>query len=366
MKKPKKLTTLQAQKQKISFLERLLKKSEYRTNYLSKKLTHEVEKRWDEDKLVEELKGMQSIVKPLKPYSRPKRDSTHKDQDLVLLFGDCQLGEKIQVKETGYKPYNIDIFKQRLDFLYESVMNITDRHRKDFNIPNLNIFMLGDIVEGSKIFRGQGSRIETDEVEQMFEGQEMISNFLRSLARNYDHISVPCVYGNHGRVADRKDQDLGYVNWDYLVYRNMKQILSGVKNIDIKVDKSWWRIEEVGGWKFHMEHGDRIKRYMQIPWYGAERNDNRTFKMMSDIGKEIGKDYAYDYYVFGHHHVPWECDANRGERICNGTFSSGNPYAMRDLKVTARPTQKLFGVHPEVGISFRYNIRLDLPAKALK
>lgn len=338
---------------KISELEKRVQISEYQAKHYERRWKREREKRWTEDKLVEELKGVQSVVKPLKPYAIPKIPEGHREQELVMLFSDCQIGEKIQKKETGYRDYNIDIFKDRLKQLYDSTMNITERHRKDCTINNMNVFMLGDLVEGSKIFRGQGARIVTDEVEQMFEGQEMITNFLRSLTRHFKEINVACVYGNHGRVNERKDQDLGYVNWDYIMYKNIGQMLSGIPNVNMKVDKKWWRIEEVLGWKFYMEHGDRIKKYLTIPWYGLERGDNRILKMMRLMDKD------YDYFVIGHHHVPFECDANRGERICNGTFSSGNPFAMRELKVAARPTQKLFGVHPEVGISFRYNVRLD-------
>lgn len=329
--------------------ERLL----YEAKFYKSLYEQEKNKRISEERLVEKLKTALHVVKPLKAYPRTIPETSHREQELVLLFSDCQIGEKIQRKETGYLEYNIDVFERRLEKLYTSVLNITERHRKDCGIDNLNVFMLGDIVEGRQIYKGQSSRVTTDVVEQMFRGQELIAGFLRSLSRYYDNIKVSCVCGNHGRVG-KKNEELTHVNWDYVIYRNLQEILRNIGNIRIDVDKKWWKIVNVQGWKFYLEHGDRIKKFWQIPWYGIERADNRVLKMMRALNQD------YDYFVIGHHHVPFECDANRGERICNGTFSSGNPYAMRDLKVMARPTQKLFGVHREVGITFRYNVRLDL------
>lgn len=333
-----------------------LKRQSYELKYYKNKYEAEVKKRYNDERFIEEIKSALHVVQPLKPYKYARTPKKHKEQELVLLFSDCQIGEKIQKKETGYRDYDIEEFGKRLKSLYTSVLNITDRHRKDCDINTLNIFTLGDIVEGRAIFRGQSSRVTNDVVEQMFRGQEMIANFIRNLAKHYKKVKVPCIPGNHGRVG-MKDEELAWVNWDYVIYRNLEQILKRVKNVEFDVDKKWWKIVSVQGWRFYMEHGDRIKKYWSIPWYGLERGDNRVLKMMRALGKD------YDYFIIGHHHVPFEWDANRGERICNGTFSSGNPYAMRDLKVVARPTQKLFGVHKDVGITFRYNIRMDFPKK---
>lgn len=331
----------------------------YELKYYKSHYGQELKKRYNNERFIEEIKSSLSVIKPLKPYTYKTLETEHEPQDLVLLFSDTQIGEKVQKKETGYADYNIDIFKERLENLYISILNITERHRKDCPIDTLNVFMLGDMVEGRQIYRGQSARITTDVVEQMFEGQEAIANFLRSLAPRYKKINVPTVPGNHGRIG-RKDEELTYANWDYVMYRNMAQILSNVKNIEFNTDQTWWKIVDVQGWKFHLEHGDNTPKYLRMPWYGIQRNDGETLMMMQALNK------SYDYYVTGHFHEAFEWDRPRGERIGNGSFCSGNQFAMSKLKVTTRPTQKLFGVHKEVGITFRYNIRLDLPKKYIK
>jgi len=43
-------------------------------------------------------------------------------------------------------------------------------------------------------------------------------------------------------------------------------------------------------------HGEDIKGWMNIPFYGLERSDARYKEMLHDFG------ISYDYYHCGHHH----------------------------------------------------------------
>lgn len=335
-------------------------KLKYELKFYKQKYGEEKHKRLSEEKLLEQLKTVLSVQKPLKHLYKPPKKKIHAPQEAILLFSDCQVGEKIQKKETGFLEYNIDIFAQRLNKLYSSLLNIIARHRKDHPIYNLNIFMLGDIVEGRKIFTGQSARITTDIVEQMFKGQALIANFLRSLAPHFQKVKIWCIPGNHGRVGEKRGEELAYVNWDHILYRNLEQILSQINNIHFNINQQWWQIVDIFGWKFYLEHGEMLKKYWGISWYSMERRDNRILQMMRSLKRD------YDYYIVGHLHESFEWDKGRGERIGNGAFVSGNPFAMRELGLITRPTQKLFGIHKEVGITWRYNIRLDFGKSYIK
>lgn len=316
--------------------------------------------RLDEEKLVDQVKDSFIRLKPQPLYTPKKiKYDQHSEQELVLLFSDCQIGEKIERDETPFGEYNSEIFKKRLGKLYEGVIGITERHRKDTPINKLNIFMLGDIIDGEKIFRGQSARVDGNVIDQFTTGLESITNFMHSLEKHYKNIHISCVAGNHGRVDEKKDSNKFYVNWDYLMYKFLKERLEHNSKISFNVPKTWYIIDDVKGWKFYLTHGDDIQRYMQIPWYGLERYDGKNMKLMQSIGEK------YDYMCIGHLHVPFQWDAAIGERICNGSFSSGNHFAAKKLQSTTRPTQIMFGVHPERGISFRYLLRLDSDKKNL-
>ena len=333
----------------------------YQAKFWKKKYEQEKAKANFETHIIDELKSALIVAKPPEPMPIVQPKTEHKSQEAVLLFSDAQIGEKVQKKETGFFDYNVDIFKQELHNLYVSLLNIVNRHRTDCRIDKLNIFFLGDIIEagGQEIFKGQSARITTDVVEQMFEAQYLIAEFVRSLSAHFVEVYCPGIIGNHARVG-MKDQHLSYVNFDYILYQNLKQILSQVPNVKIDADKCWWKIVEVQRWKFYLEHGENIKRYMRIPWYAAEIRDSMITLTLQSIGE------TFSYYIFAHHHTPFSWDRPRGERICNGTFSQGNPFALSKLASVVRPTQKFFLVHPEVGISANYNIRLDLPREYIE
>lgn len=354
MKKKKKVQTK-------ADLEKELRKAKRGTRYWKKKYNREYEKRMTEEDFVEECKDILSASEPLRPLKRVVATGEHRLHDSANLLSDMQIGEKIQKKETGYQDFNPGVLKKQVERLYEGLMTIVDIHRRSYEIKKHNILSLGDLVEGTgNIYRGQGSRITTDVVEQALDfGVPLISNFIRSVAQNFDEVYVPCVVGNHGRLR-RKDEDLLYANWDYVLMKFVKEVLSHVKNVTVDANKCWWRIIDIQGWKFYMEHGDAIQKYMRLPWYGIARADGDTTMMLQAMKK------VYQYYCIGHFHEYFIWDRPHGQRICNGTFATGNVFAMHKLKVTVRPTQMFFLVHPKTGAVGHYPIRMDLKEKRIK
>lgn len=334
--------------------ERRVKKLDHQVRYWKRKHKREFKRRLTEETFVEECKDILSVARPLKTLPAIKPKGNWRPHDAVLLFSDCQIGEKVQKKETGYQDYNMKIFEKQLQNLYQGVNEITNIHRHAYRVDRLNVLGLGDFVEGTgNIFRGQGSRIVTDVVEQALDcGVPLISGFFRNLARNFREVHIYSVVGNHGRLR-KKEEDLFYANWDYVLMRMVQEVLRDIPNIKMYVDKCWWRIVKIQGWNFYMEHGDAIQKYMRLPFYGMARADGDTTMMLQAMKK------TYDYWVIGHFHEPFTWDRPLGQRICNGTFAGGNVYAMHKLKVTVRPTQMFFLVHPETGAVGHYPIRMD-------
>lgn len=321
-------------------------------NKLLKRTNKKLEGRLlDEDAFIERTKDVIASIKPPRKFRKIIYKGDYKPQSLVVLFSDAQIGEKVDLEETQLGEYNIEIFKKRVENYYDSIMSITDRHRKTTPINDLHIFMLGDIVEGSQIYRGQGSRITDNLMDQFFKGKDIVSRFVSEISGNFEKVNISCVAGNHGRVG-RKDEERFYVNWDYMMYKYMADTMKNHKNLEWNIPKSWWTISKVQNSKFYLTHGDDLVRYMGIPWYSMERMDNRGTKMLQLIGED------YNHLVMGHHHQAVMWDGGPGERIVNGSFSSANYYAAKKLHLMTKPKQIIFGVHPDKGISFRYILDL--------
>lgn len=306
----------------------------------------------DRDWLIDSMKDSLSVLKSPPKYEIPLSDKGASEQEVVALFSDFQAFEKIERDETNAFEYNFDIFTQRFHYYLDRIVRITNLHRKSFPINKLHVFGLGDYLEGEDIYFGQSARIESNIIKQFFDTTDLMARGFSELSRHYDTIYVTWLTGNHGRVF-KKGQEKWYVNWEYVMGRYLQMMLRDHKNIILDVPMSWWTIKEVLNWKFYLTHGDELIRYMGVPWYSFERMDNRTAKLMQALGE------MYHYMIIGHHHEALEWDAAVGERICNGSFNMGNPLALKKLKLMTRPTQKIFGVHKDHGISFRYNVRLD-------
>ena len=55
------------------------------------------------------------------------------------------------------------------------------------------------------------------------------------------------------------------MNWDYVVMKMLEHTLKDVPNVTMDIDKVWWKIVSIFKWKFYMEHGDDLIRYMGVP-----------------------------------------------------------------------------------------------------
>ena len=310
----------------------------------------------DDMRLVEKLRDAISILPPPPKYKVRRGRKSTKEQEVVMLFSDAQLGERIEAQETGKiggtQGYDIDVFADRLDYWTYKVIKVVESHRGITPIRHGHIFSLGDVLEGRQIFRGQSARVTDSVMMQFMKGLDLIAVSFRDIAGHFEELTIDWALGNHGRVG-MKDEELHYVNWEFLFAQLLKEKLKDCPNIKWNIPKSWWMVVPIKGWKFYLTHGDDLVRYMGVPWYSLERMDGKVTLMLQE------QDIKFDYIVMGHHHQSIQWDRPWGERIVNGSFSAGNPFAAKKLQLSTRPTQTMFGVHPEHGISWRYLIRLD-------
>ena len=277
-----------------------------------------------------------------------------KTEEALLLFSDAQIGEHITLEETnGLGEYNIHIFKKRMDSLVKQIREFTYIHQLAHNIDTLNIFMLGDNVDGIGIYPGQVHYLDALVIDQMLIGSEKIAESLLKLLGTFKKIKITGIVGNHGRIG-RKGENPSYVNFDYLLYKMLERLLINYKDrIEWHIPKSNWTLTHIGKVGFLLLHGDTVKAWNGIPYYGIDRADARLTKMLSAHGK------TYQYLCMGHHHNPGDVDSANGEKILNGTMVGGSLFSINQLHTTSRPSQWFFGVDPEKGITWRYKILLD-------
>lgn len=299
---------------------------------------------------------IQTCVTALPPVSHipalPRARKKFRDEEAVLLLSDVQLGLKVDPDEMGgIGGYDYQTFKTYLANLTKSIAEIRDIHSAAYNIPTLNIWMLGDIVEGTQIYRGQAHHLEMTVVEQAFEGAELLGMFIAQMQEIFPKVKVSGVVGNHGRVG-RKGEEKRYVNWDYVLYRAMELMLKDQPGVTCEFPITFWKTEQVKGHEFLCIHGDNIRAWMGVSWYGIQRAAANFREVLLSIDKR------FKYICLGHFHSTGEIESSYGEKLINGSWCGATPFSVEQLFQSSQPHQIFFGVNENRGISWRYWMNL--------
>lgn len=292
----------------------------------------------------------------IKPF-HVNLDRTYSEETIVLMISDIQAGTYISSEASGgLNEYNWNILEKQFDQLYIGLEEIVTRHKRVAPINSLHVHLIGDIVEGYDIFKGQTRQIDREITEQAIGVKDLLCDFLQKALHLFDKIHVVAVPGNHGRIGT-KGENLHYVSWDYIVYKWMESELKNYDNITWQISKSWWQIDTIYGYNFLMFHGDDIKSWQGIPYYGIDRAAKNYRELLELLGLK------YNYLEIGHFHVPSELSGVTTEKFVNGCWPGGSLYSMKGLVTANYPVQKLFAVHPTQGVTYRYPIKLTLPKK---
>lgn len=292
------------------------------------------------------------------PLVRPKvapapREFTADEEEVVLLFGDTQIGEVVDPLTTGgLGHYNRDVFQSRLDTLQLKVEKIVRSHQTYQPLNTLNIFGLGDFVEGMDIYPGQAYHIDMTVINQILWGAQRVAQMVVYLTGVFAHINLFGVLGNHGRLG-RKGQFPTTASMDYLFLKQLEILLAkyieeGI--VTAEFPETWFQLVERMDNRFLLVHGDDIKSWMSIPFYGADRAVSRWNDLINE---------RFDFFIFGHHHTAGQWEKNAKEVIANASFVGTNEHSAKHMNVGGRPSQKMFAIHPEHGKTWEYRLMLD-------
>lgn len=302
------------------------------------------------DKMISAIQALPEIkITPI--IFTPKQ---YKEVEVVLQLSDIQAGTYISKEATGgFNEYNKDILKEQFNRLLKAMVSIITRQKQIEPIRKLNIHALGDMVEGMGIFEGQAQHTDQDLYNQMFNLADLICWLIVELLYLFDEIEFTGIGGNHGRVG-KKGENPHFVNWDVYLYKYIEAKLQNYKQVKFNIPLSWWYLDTIKGWNFLLLHGEDIKAWNGLPYYGIDRADAKWTKLLQSIGKQ------YTYMELGHFHSPSELSSVTGEKIINGCWPGGSMFALKALATSGRPRQNMFAIHEEKGMTWRYPIWLDM------
>jgi len=292
------------------------------------------------DRLIDMLRDSVTALPPVQvdPPSPDLPDTTN--HTVVLHLSDWHIGETVTPEETGgLGAYNMDIVARRLGLVAEKTAELVELRRNSINVPNLKVFLGGDMVGGvihEELAETNGANI----VQQASDGAYMIAQALTSIASFFDDVEVVCVGGNHGRMHKKPRAKERELSFDYILYQIVGFLVAKQPNIRMRISKSFYELVNVDGFKILLMHGDSIKGSLGIPFYGVERASSRLRSLLDMVGER------FDVVMIGHFHDPMV-----GDRwITNGSGKGIDGYSAGMLHLGSQPSQNMLYVHPNHGI----------------
>jgi hypothetical protein len=277
----------------------------------------------------------------------------HKEEIAMLELSDWHAGQKVLSKDVAnLNEYNWDEFKRKIDILMQGIYECIEIQRSAIPINKLVINVLGDLITGENLFVGQQRQIDRNLVDQVFEGAEIFaSKLFLPLAKLFPTVEIRSVRGNHGRPG-KPGEFHERTNWDYVLYRYLATRMRDVTNVKHYISESHamlYELIEAPRFKHLLIHGNEVRSYMSIPYYGLERT---TMKYIQLFGINV------NYIHLGHFHSKAIIDIPHGEKIINGSAVGGDDFSINRLQTSSQPKQLLFGFNNKWGKTWLYEIKL--------
>lgn len=304
------------------------------------------------ESLVSEMKAHVSPLEGLPPDFNVRKPAGKIEEHLVIHLSDEHADEVVEPhKVGGVEKFDFPIALCRAEKYVDEIVEFTKKNLNNYHFPVLHILSYGDHSNGEIHDAASRSYYRNMFKNSLSIGQ-MQALMIRDLAKHFPKVKVYCVPGNHGRRTRKKEHDGAKNNWDYLISETANLLLKDIKNVEFAIPDCFCIIVDINGHAFCISHGDDIKSWNSIPWYGMERKTRRLTSLHNTHGQHI------KYFVFGHFHSCSSIQDLDGETIINGAWVASDPYVYNAFSGFREPTQLIHGVHKKHGITWRLPIKL--------
>lgn len=305
--------------------------------------------------IVETLKMLVPKMPKIEKVPEIEPPGKKKLEHANLLLSDHHAGEVVIYDEMQkFNQYDFDVFADRMYYLTNKTIKLTEMFRQNFYIPRLNLYLLGDMVSGDihwELAKTNTAPMMTVVLQCALVYAQSILMYLK----HFPEIWMIGIVGNHGRTTQKKEyKHTVFNNYDWLLYQILSLLLIDyIKDERIKfvIPPSTGYVVTHLGWKILCSHGDNIQMYYRTPYYGIENDSARDQK----IRRKLRID-QWDFRVMGHFHQPSDL---RKEVLMNGSLIGPNEYSLNKLKAAEPPCQKFFGLNEKYGISWQYDLNVS-------
>jgi hypothetical protein len=242
---------------------------------------------------------MRTLIKPITPLPRApaKRNRDDKIRESVVLHLSDEHADSIVLAHQvgGLERYNFWIALRRAEQLVDTTIRFTQETLSNYDFHRLWVFANGDHVSGEI-----HNAADHSEHRNMFKNSlcvgQMHALMYRDLAKYFPEVKIIYTSGNHGRRTLKKDYHNPHDNWDFLIAKIAELHCQDLKNVEFLIPDSFSANVEIENHGFCVSHGDDIRSWNGIPWYGIERKTRRWMALNAAVARQV------KYYCFGHFH----------------------------------------------------------------
>ena len=321
-----------------------------RENSVLKKQIHYVK-----NKQQDVIESVENAIKVLPKIPIPNiivKKPRHKEIAMLDL-SDIHMGADYKAEDTaGLSVYNSDVFKKECNTLIEKIYSIVDIQRKGgVNVDTLYINIMGDLIENEIIYPSQGFFIDRITFDQIFElGDYFAHAVLAPLGKLFKNVTILTVGGNHQRASADRKTGHRRTSFDDILVKFWEKEFSRNDRYKFVISKSKFMVYEIfeTKQKHLLAHGDEVRSFMNIPFYGMLRYYSRMISLSN---------MYIDFVHLGHHHTNINMDINYGHLLANGSWVGGSPLSVDKLQAANQPAQNFYGVNKD-RMTWYYNLYL--------
>lgn len=253
------------------------------------------------------------------------------------------------------KSFDEDVYRNRMDTLFDSIMTVVTLHRKMYPINVLRLVNTGDNVQGENPF--QGSKVGTirlgarDQTIQL--AYPAWAKLIGSLKQEFAQVIFDGWAGNHSydKLAPETSRE------DFRLYDLLKVYFQGTKGVEINIHEDFGSVINILGFRVFGFHGDGMPCQQGVPFFALDKKLKAWYMQFG----------GFDYALGGHFHKRHSDEiSSKLEYFMCGSLVSDDDWALKKLGISSNPSQSIYGMHPKTGISWRYPLIVDwdlLPQK---
>lgn len=253
-----------------------------------------------------------------KPFKKKKHVKMGRSVNLVI--SDTHIGSDISAEECRV-PYGRIEEARALSAITKNVCDYKREYREE---TELNVFMIGDLLENELHERTSADLLHFQTCRAMYLLSQMVGHF----SREFPSVRVFFAVGNHGRdkgINHGRAVSLKANAVETTIYYGIRLACQNLKNVQFHQPLTPWVEAEIQGHKVFATHGDTV---INVGNPGKTLNIKGIGDQANVINASLKDTNEYKIFVAGHvHHATVSQLANGGIAIINGALTPPNSFA---------------------------------------